>query len=71
MSHYLEHTPNPLAELDACEEVLKGRNALIEIPDPQSKVGRSLGRLWLPCFNPASPLYEYTKSEQRTRRERF
>ncbi|MAD61020.1 MAG: hypothetical protein CMH49_05840 [Myxococcales bacterium] len=53
MSHYLEHTPNPLAELDACAEVLDpGGMLMIEIPDPQSKVGRSLSRLWLPWFQP-------------------
>ncbi len=53
MSHYLEHTPDPLAELDACAEVLdEGGMLMIEIPDPQSKIGRTLGRLWLPWFQP-------------------
>lgn len=53
MSHYLEHTPDPLAELDACAQVLdQGGMLMIEIPDPQSKVGRSLSRLWLPWFQP-------------------
>ena len=51
MSHYLEHTPDPLAELDACAQVLdQGGMLMIEIPDPQSKVGRSLSSLWLPWF---------------------
>lgn len=53
MSHYLEHTPDPLAELDACTKVLeKGGILMIEIPDPQSKIGRSFGRFWLPWFQP-------------------
>ncbi len=53
MSHYLEHTPDPLAELDACAKVLdEGGMLMIEIPDPQSKLGRSLSRLWLPWFQP-------------------
>ena len=63
MSHYLEHTPDPLAELDACAEVLdQGGMLMIEIPDPQSKVGRSLSRLWLPWFQPQHLHFMNTKN---------
>jgi ubiquinone/menaquinone biosynthesis C-methylase UbiE len=53
MSHYLEHTTDPVAELDAVADVLKpGGMIMIEIPDPESIIGRRLGWLWLPWFQP-------------------
>jgi len=53
MHHYLEHTREPEAELDAARTVLeRGGHLLIEVPDPDSKLGRKLGRLWGPWFQP-------------------
>lgn len=53
MHHYLEHTRDPFAELDAAVKVLApGGHLLIELPDPESRVGRLLGRYWLPWFQP-------------------
>ncbi|MGI5261375.1 methyltransferase domain-containing protein [Streptomyces angustmyceticus] len=53
MHHYLEHTRDPLAELDAAVKVLApGGHLLIELPDPESRAGRLLGRYWLPWFQP-------------------
>ena len=53
MSHYLEHTIDPIIELDAVAEVLKpGGMVMIEIPDPESVIGHKLGWLWLPWFQP-------------------
>ncbi|MEU7554997.1 class I SAM-dependent methyltransferase [Streptomyces sp. NPDC044571] len=53
MYHYLEHTRDPLAELDAAAEVLApGGLVAIELPDPQSRMARLLGSAWLPWFQP-------------------
>jgi SAM-dependent methyltransferase len=53
MHHYLEHTRDPLAELDAAREVLEpGGHLLIEVPNPDSALGRPLGWLWGPWFQP-------------------
>ncbi|GGV87914.1 class I SAM-dependent methyltransferase [Streptomyces nigrescens] len=53
MHHYLEHTRDPLAELDAAVKVLApGGHLLIELPDPESRIGRLLGPYWLPWFQP-------------------
>jgi SAM-dependent methyltransferase len=53
MHHYLEHTREPLEELDAAREVLlSGGHLLIEVPNPESRFGRMLGRLWIPWFQP-------------------
>ncbi|HEY3894345.1 MAG TPA: class I SAM-dependent methyltransferase [Pseudonocardiaceae bacterium] len=53
MHHYLEHTREPLEELDAAAKVLPaGRYLLIEVPDPESIFGRLLGRWWIPWFQP-------------------
>ncbi|WP_406281980.1 class I SAM-dependent methyltransferase [Embleya sp. NBC_00896] len=53
MHHYLEHTRDPFAELDAAAKVLvPGGRLLIELPDPQCWYGRVLRGLWLPLFQP-------------------
>ncbi|MGW0389941.1 methyltransferase domain-containing protein [Streptomyces sp. NPDC003042] len=53
MYHYLEHTRDPFAELDAAALVLApGGHLLIELPDPQSRMARLLGPHWLPWFQP-------------------
>lgn len=53
MYHYLEHTRDPLAELDAAAAVLPpGGHLLIELPDPESRLARLLGPYWLPWFQP-------------------
>ncbi|MGW5849162.1 class I SAM-dependent methyltransferase [Streptomyces sp. NPDC055254] len=53
MYHYLEHTRDPFAELDAAARVLApGGHLLIELPDPQSRMARLLGPHWLPWFQP-------------------
>jgi SAM-dependent methyltransferase len=53
MHHYLEHTRDPGAELDAAAEVLEpGGHLLIELPDASSWLGRRLGRWWVPWLQP-------------------
>jgi SAM-dependent methyltransferase len=53
MHHYLEHTREPEEELDAAHTVLeRGGHLLIEVPDPESRLGRRLGHLWVPWFQP-------------------
>ena len=54
MHHYLEHTREPLEELDAAIEVLApGGHLVIELPDPECGLEqRVLGRYWAPWFQP-------------------
>ncbi|HEV7760948.1 MAG TPA: class I SAM-dependent methyltransferase [Acidimicrobiales bacterium] len=53
MHHYLEHTRDPEAELDAATIALEsGGHLLIEVPDPDSRLGRKLGWMWGPWFQP-------------------
>ena len=53
MHHYLEHTRDPAAELDAADTVLEsGGHLLIEVPDPECRYGRALGWMWGPWFQP-------------------
>jgi SAM-dependent methyltransferase len=53
MHHYLEHTRDPRAELDAVASVLQpGGHLLIELPNPDSPFGRVCGRYWGPWFQP-------------------
>jgi hypothetical protein len=53
MHHYLEHTRDPEAELDAACTALAGDgHLLIEVPDPDSRLGRRLGWMWGPWFQP-------------------
>lgn len=53
MFHYLEHTVDPSAELDAAAKVLApGGVLVVELPNPDSTLGRLLGRWWLPWLQP-------------------
>jgi SAM-dependent methyltransferase len=53
MHHYLEHTVDPYAELDAAARVLPpGGHLLIEVPDPEWIIGRLAGRWWHAWFQP-------------------
>jgi len=53
MYHYLEHTRDPHAEIAAAYQALRGDGLLIiELPDPDSPMGRVLGRYWIPWFQP-------------------
>ncbi len=53
MSHYLEHTIEPRAELRAARTALgPGGLLLIEVPDPDCRLGRWLGRFWFPWLQP-------------------
>jgi hypothetical protein len=53
MFHYLEHTREPAAELDAAITALKpGGHLLIEVPDPEWPMGRVLRRFWMPWLQP-------------------
>jgi SAM-dependent methyltransferase len=53
MFHYLEHSTDPARELAAAQQALRpGGLLLIEVPDPQSRYARLLGRWWLPWLQP-------------------
>jgi SAM-dependent methyltransferase len=53
MNHYLEHTRDPTAELDAAHAVLEeGGHLLIEVPDPECRLARPLGWLWASWSQP-------------------
>ena len=53
MSHYLEHTRDPRAELDAVAAALSpGSYFLVEVPDPECALGRILRRWWAPWGQP-------------------
>jgi SAM-dependent methyltransferase len=53
MSHYLEHTLDPDAELASAATALKpGGLVFIELPDPATFVRRILGRFWFPWLQP-------------------
>ncbi len=53
MYHYLEHTLDPKAELEAAHTALApGGHLIIEVPDPESRMGRLLGRWWFPWGQP-------------------
>ncbi|MEZ0089144.1 class I SAM-dependent methyltransferase [Streptacidiphilus sp. EB129] len=53
MFHYLEHSRDPHRELAAAREALRpGGLLLIEVPDPQCRYARLLGRWWLPWLQP-------------------
>ncbi|MFN3197201.1 MAG: methyltransferase domain-containing protein [Bradymonadia bacterium] len=53
MSHYLEHTLDPRAELQAAATALvEGGLLFIEVPDPQCTMAHRLGRWWMPWLQP-------------------
>jgi len=53
MSHYLEHTRDPAAEIAAAAHVLApGGLLMVEVPDPESKLGHLFGKNWMPWFQP-------------------
>lgn len=53
MFHYLEHSTDPDRELRAAHQVVRpGGHLLIEVPDPESRYARLLGRWWLPWLQP-------------------
>ncbi|MEU5247206.1 class I SAM-dependent methyltransferase [Streptomyces asoensis] len=53
MFHYLEHSTDPDRELRAALGAVRpGGHLLIEVPDPESRYARLLGRWWLPWLQP-------------------
>lgn len=53
MHHYLEHTREPFAELDAAARVLPvGGHLLIELPDPEWRLASLFGQYWMAWFQP-------------------
>lgn len=53
MFHYLEHCTEPLRELEAARRALRpGGHLVVEVPDPESRYARLLGRWWLPWLQP-------------------
>ncbi len=53
MHHYLEHTRDPKAELDAAATALEpGGHLLIEVPDPENAWSRILGNRWIHWMQP-------------------
>lgn len=53
MYHYLEHTTEPKRELAAAMTVLRPGGLLtIELPDPECRWGKVLGRWWMPWLQP-------------------
>ena len=53
MSHYLEHTLDPEAEIRAARTALdEGGLFVIEMPNGVARTGKLLGRFWLPFFQP-------------------
>ncbi|MEJ7731319.1 MAG: class I SAM-dependent methyltransferase [Polyangiaceae bacterium] len=71
MSHYLEHTREPQAEIEAAGQALRdGGVLLIEVPDPDCPMARILGRLWLPFFQPQHQHLVSVKNLERLLRER-
>ncbi|CAM3294618.1 methyltransferase domain-containing protein [Kibdelosporangium persicum] len=53
MHHYLEHVRDPWDELDIAADTLPdGGYLLIEVPDPEWRLGRLFGKYWMPWFQP-------------------
>ncbi|MFG2087405.1 MULTISPECIES: class I SAM-dependent methyltransferase [unclassified Spirillospora] len=53
MNHYLEHTADPLAELDLAAKVLAPEGLfLLEMPDPESPFAKLLRTFYLPYLPP-------------------
>jgi SAM-dependent methyltransferase len=70
MSHYLEHTLDPRAEIEAAGRVLpEGGLLFIEVPDPECRLGRLLGRQWMPWFQPQHLHFVSARNLERLLRE--
>jgi SAM-dependent methyltransferase len=70
MSHYLEHTLDPRAEIAAAARVLPKDGLLfIEVPDPECRLGRIFGRNWMPWFQPQHLHFVSAKNLDRLLRE--
>jgi SAM-dependent methyltransferase len=70
MSHYLEHTLDPRAEIAAAARVLApGGFLFIEVPDPDCIVGKVLGRNWMPWFQPQHLHFVSVKNIDKILRE--
>lgn len=53
MHHYLEHTRDPRAEIEAAYTVLEpGGLLLVEVPDPDSRPSRLFGKYWVAWLQP-------------------
>ncbi|MFJ3161243.1 class I SAM-dependent methyltransferase [Streptomyces kanasensis] len=53
MFHYLEHATDPQEELEAaCAALRPGGLLVIDVPDPECRFARLLGRWWLPWLQP-------------------
>ncbi|MFE7773662.1 class I SAM-dependent methyltransferase [Streptomyces sp. NPDC057445] len=53
MFHYLEHSTDPVRELEAARATLRpGGHLVVEVPDPDCHYARLLGRWWLPWLQP-------------------
>ncbi|MFJ5264833.1 class I SAM-dependent methyltransferase [Streptomyces sp. NPDC088387] len=53
MFHYLEHSTQPDLELRAAHRAIRpGGHLLIEVPNPDSRYARILGRWWIPWLQP-------------------
>jgi SAM-dependent methyltransferase len=70
MSHYLEHTRDPRAEIAAAASVLDKDGLLfVEVPDPECRLGRWFGRRWMPWFQPQHQHFLSAKNLERVLRE--
>jgi SAM-dependent methyltransferase len=70
MSHYLEHTLDPRAEIQAAARVLPAGGLLfIEVPDPDCRLSRLLGRSWMPWFQPQHLHFVSVKNMDRLLRD--
>ncbi|MEV3853486.1 class I SAM-dependent methyltransferase [Streptomyces sp. NPDC050095] len=53
MFHYLEHSLDPREELKAAHRVLRpGGHLMIEVPDPECRYAKLLGKWWVSYFQP-------------------
>ena len=70
MSHYLEHTRDPKAEIEAASHVLgEGGLLMIEVPDPDCRLSRVLGSYWMPWFQPQHQHLLSARNLERVLRE--